>query len=240
VPLLGVAALLILISLPISGARASSAAGALLALVVAIRLLPRRVTTGRRSLVAGISAAVAIGLLAAMTFFFARNPADFMARKTAAQFADLRTGGIGDARLPVYRETWKLFLRQPVFGWGWHSYRYAFRRVQEYEFKMQTEQQEKSVLLDAHNDWLQLLAELGLVGAALSAATFVGLARIASRGWWRLSPSFEILAGLGCLGLLACVDFPFACPAIIVTAWTLLAVGAGIACDREWRQARAE
>jgi hypothetical protein len=50
-----------------------------------------------------------------------------------------------------------------------------------------------------------------------------------------MSPSFEILAGLGCLGLLALVDFPFACPAIVVTASTLLAVAAGIACRRERR-----
>lgn len=234
--LLGMVAMIILISLPLSGARASSAAGAVLALAIALRFALRRRTHGNRGLAAVAVAAALIALLTIPTFFFARNPADFMARKTAAQIADLRGGGIGDARLPVYRDTWRLFLQQPVFGWGWHSYRYAFRRVQSFDFMMQTEQKEKSVLLNAHNDWLQLLAELGLVGAALSAGAILGIARIASRRWWGLSPSFEILAGLGCLCLLACVDFPFACPAIVVTAWTLLAVGAGIAFDRESAQ----
>jgi O-antigen ligase len=233
--LFGVAALFILISLPMSGARASSAVGAVLAIIVALRLLPRRGTATRRGLIAAAFTVAVIGLITTMTFFFAREPADFMVRKTATQLADLRTGGIGDARLPVYQETWELFLQQPVFGWGWHSYRYAFRRVQMFEFKMQTEQKEMSVFLDAHNDWLQLLAELGLVGALLGLASLVGVARVAAGCWWRMSPSFEILAGLGCLGLLALVDFPFACPAIVVTASTLLAAAAGIACRRERR-----
>jgi O-antigen ligase len=120
-----------------------------------------------------------------------------------------------------------------VYGWGWHSFRYAFRRVQSFDAKMENEQKVASVFLDAHNDWLQLLTELGLVGAALAGATLAGIGRVASFRWWRLSPSFEIAAGFLCLCLLALVDFPFACPAVVVTAWTLLMTGAAIASDRE-------
>lgn len=231
-----VAALFILLSLPISGARASSAVGAVFVVVVALRLYVSKGPGNRRGLITAIAMAASIALIATMTFFIAGKSADFMARKTAAEFADLQTGGIGDARIPIYKETWKLFLQKPVFGWGWHSYRYAFRRVQTLEFKMQTEQKEMSFFVDAHNDWLQLLAEMGLVGALLVLASVAGVTRVAACRWWRMSPSFEILTGLGCLGMLASVDFPFACPAIFVAASTLVSTAGSIASRRE-RQA---
>jgi O-antigen ligase len=231
--LLGVLAVFILASLPMSGARASSAAGMLLALILAVRLLTRQGSKRTRCRGAAVSAALLLGLAGATTLLFATGPMRFMFRKTSEQFSAMHDGSIGDARLPVYRDTWRLFEQQPVFGWGWRSFQYVFPRVQSSEFRMQNEQRSPSVFLDAHNDWLQWLAELGLVGALLGLAALVGVARAASARWWRLSPSFEILAGLGCLGLLACVDFPFTCPAIVVTASTLLATAAGVACRRE-------
>ena len=228
--------MIILASLPMCGARASSAAGCSSPLPGAplAHAGPRHASRRRRR--RGGPARVSSTI---PTFLFARNPDRVHVPENRR--ANFRPAGrdIGDARLALYRDTWRLFEQQPVFGWGWHSFQYVFPRVQSSEFKMQNEQRLKSVFTDAHNDWLQWLAELGLVGALLGLGALVGVARAASARCWGMSPSFEILAGLGCLGLLACVDFPFACPAIVVTAWTLLATAAGIACRRELQVPRS-
>ncbi|HVS53804.1 MAG TPA: O-antigen ligase family protein [Opitutaceae bacterium] len=229
----GVLALLLLVSLPVSGARASSLAGLVLATVLALHARPR-VEKGVRAF--GPRVLLPLGIVAVVagaSAWLGREELRFVLRKTSTQLESLHTGGVADWRLPLYRDAWKLFEAEPVYGWGWHSFRYAFRRVQSFDAKMENEQKVPSLFLDAHDDWLQLLTELGLVGAALAVATMIGVGRAAGSRWWRLSPSLELATGFGCVGLLALVDFPFACPAVVVSAWTLLMAAAAIACDRE-------
>ncbi|WP_158277643.1 O-antigen ligase family protein [Opitutus sp. ER46] len=234
-PLFVVLTVLILASIPVSGGRASLAAGLIIALGLALRFVPRQLHLSARLRRSAITVAAALLVLTGATLWLARDRIHFWSNKTAGQYQEIQSGGIGDARLAVYRQTWDLFLEKPVYGWGWQSFRYAFRSVQSFDYKMENEQREASVFLDAHNDWLQRLAELGLVGATLSVATLVGLARLALRQHWLLSPSAEIVIGLVGLAALACVDFPFACPAIVVTGWMLLSVAAGIAHQRSER-----
>jgi len=229
----GVLTLFILISLPMSGARASTAAGLILAVVLAPRLAPHRVSRWHYFRISALSVVIVFGIAVAFGFLFAKGPVKFMFEKSATQLAAQRTGGIGDSRFQVYRDTVRLFAQKPVFGWGWRSFQFAFPQVQSVRSKMQTEQRLPSVFVDAHNDWLQWLAELGLVGFGLAIASLVAIVRIAPPGYWLHSPSFELAAGLACLGLLAMVDFPIVCPAIVVTAATLLATAAGYAWRRE-------
>jgi O-antigen ligase len=234
-PLFGVFTILLLVSLPLGGGRGSVAAGLILSLVLAARVV---FGSGRPREHRGPRLAVAVVVMigfAAATLWLARDSLRTLLDKTSTQVATMRSGGIGEVRLPLYRDIWKLIEARPVYGWGWHSFRYAFRPVQSFDARMENEQKEPSVFLDAHSDWLQLLVELGLAGAALAATALAGVASVASRNWWRLSPTFEIVAGLVCLGLLAAVDFPFACPAVVVTAWVLLMSGAAIALDRSRR-----
>jgi O-antigen ligase len=231
-PVLGVLALLLLVSLPLSGARASMAAGMLLAIILAVRLVPHSSAGRARHRLRVVSVLAVCTLLSAATLWVARDRLQFLSRKTSSQISELHSGGIGEGRLQLYKEAWRLFRDRPVFGWGWHSFRYAFRRVQVYEFRMQNEQRAKTVVLDAHNDWLQLLTEMGVVGAALALGTVIGIGRIAAAKRWRLSPTYELAAGAVAVALLACVDFPFACPAVVVTWWALVATAGSIALDR--------
>jgi O-antigen ligase len=88
----------------------------------------------------------------------------------------------------------------------------------------------------AHNDYLQFLAELGIVGTALVAAAVVWvLAKtVAIVLWLRGSPNWEFAAGLLCsfltLGFHSLADFMFYLPAnALVVAWlTGLAVSPGL------------
>jgi O-antigen ligase len=224
--------LILLVTLPMSGARASMLAGYCLTLFLAVRVVPQSARRHARRW-RTLSVCAAFAILGGATLWVARDRLEFLFRKTSNQLAELHAGGMGDARLAIDRETWRLFLARPVFGWGWQSFRYVFRRDQTFDLRMQNEQKTKTQVRDAHNDWLQLLAELGLLGAVLSLLTLRGWRRAASTSSWRRSPSSELVAGAACVGLLACIDFPFACPAIVVTWWSLVATAAGIAHDRD-------
>lgn len=231
-PLFLVVGLITLVSIPLSGGRASLLGAGLLVLLLGGKLVSRASSTRHLKYILFVGAGGSAMILASM-FWLARDRPQFWADKTTRQWNEAKAGGLGDARLVVYRQTWQLFLARPVYGWGWQSFRYAYRQIQTNDFKMQTEQHEASVFLDAHNDWLQKLAELGLVGLAISFWAVWAIARMAPRHLWTVTPSFELLAGLTALCLIAIIDFPFACPVIVLTSWTLLAVAAAISYDRD-------
>jgi O-antigen ligase len=85
------------------------------------------------------------------------------------RFAELSSSGnlTPDGHLSLWRETGSLIAAYPVFGCGLGGYEAAMNSYKvtspllRYDF--------------AHNDYLQLLAELGVVGFALLAALAVGI-----------------------------------------------------------------
>ena len=91
-----------------------------------------------------------------------------------------------DTRVLATKATWSLFLAQPVTGWGAGSFRYVFAPYQK-EFinlfyqphsltKRWFENKKRGALRRyfsyAHNDWVQLFAEYGVVGTS---AVILGL-----------------------------------------------------------------
>lgn len=62
------------------------------------------------------------------------------------------TGSIG-VRIEIYQRAWAYFLENPVFGVGWKQFEELVAGTYSSEY-------------DVHNLYLQLLAELGIVGAA--------------------------------------------------------------------------
>lgn len=229
VPCWLLAAGIILLSVPLSSGRASTVAAVvylgisgMLTMWRAIRHKGRGAAGARRLAgrfaLAGFAAVVAVLMLAESTL---RREVD----QTAQQIAELRSGGIGDARVVIYQDTLRLIRERPVFGWGWNSFRHVFPRVQSPLPKMQTNQSQLHVV-DAHNDWLQLLAEMGLAGAALLLAALWGTVRWALPGGWIYAAPRELAIALGTIALLALVDFPSASPAVVATAACLAACGA--------------
>ena len=90
----------------------------------------------------------------------------------------------------------------------------------------------------AHCDWLQIPIELGLAGMLLLLACggSIGLSLIRNFAWQ--SP-LAVLLVLGCMMTLAhaWVDFPFQCPAILIT-WTTLPVSLALWLDLESKSER--
>jgi hypothetical protein len=128
------------------------------------------------------------------------------------------------SRLTLYRDTWRMASEKPWFGWGLESYAHVFR-------VFNTQRTAETVFwipfyAEAHNDWLQSLAETGFIGTGL----LVLLGWLPLRGHWRHAfdspvPRY-LLIGCGLILLYAWVEFPFANPAVMMVfcgSWFLAA-----------------
>ncbi len=119
--------------------------------------------------------------------------------------------------------TWEMIMDKPLTGWGAGSYRYYFPVYEQNYPALWNVTNARWEY--AANDYLQILAELGLVG---------GLLLVAGTGYWVIRllrhqahtrpHALLLIAGLGMLMLQALVDLPLYCPAVLLTwcvLWTL-------------------
>jgi O-antigen ligase len=103
---------------------------------------------------------------------------------------------------------------KPWFGWGLESYARVFRifntqRTTEVVFWI-------PFYAEAHNDWLQSLAEVGFVGTGLLVLLgVVPLWGLGRRALNSLLPRY-LLTGCGLVLLYAWLEFPFANPAVVL------------------------
>lgn len=84
--------------------------------------------------------------------------------RLASMFAtENETADISNGRFKLYRIAWNFFLDAPVFGIGWR----------EFSKEVVNFYNQDSVLRDAHNVFLQLLCETGIVGFSIFVALFL-------------------------------------------------------------------
>ena len=107
---------------------------------------------------------------------------------------------------------------KPVFGWGLESYGPIFLR---YSTVSPGIDGLMNTFEDAHSDWLQSLAEIGFSGTAL--LLLLALLPLFET-WRRLRPKIGppetwLLAGCVLVALYACIEFPFANPAVVALWW---------------------
>jgi len=222
-PMGALAAGLLATTAPLSGSRSSSALLLVLlggaAMHFAYRLHRSRRAAGRAATapLVALGLTAVIGLAAIITL--ARPMIERRASATVQQLAAL--GGTDEvARVALYRDTWRMAAEKPWFGWGLESYGRVFpifntQRPTELWF-------EGRFYTEAHNDWLQSLAESGFVGTVL--IVLLAALPLAGAPWRRgrsLLPRY-LLAGLALILLYAGVEFPLANPAVVLTCWVLL------------------
>jgi O-antigen ligase len=208
-------------SVPLSASRSCTVLVALLLLGALLHFLGRLMRR-RRDQHASVALPVA-GIVLAVVL--ATGAAGYLARKamgerwqqTTEQLApgarDLTFG----SRLTLYHDTWRMAAERPWFGWGLESYAHVFRifntqRTTEVVFWI-------PFYAEAHNDWLQSLAEVGFVGTGLLGLLL--LLPLRAIAWRRVSstvPRYLLLGNLVIL-LYAWVEFPFANPAVMLTFW---------------------
>ena len=145
-----------------------------------------------------------------------------------------------EGRWPIAQDTVRMIAVYPLFGTGLGTYFPALLRYQTYGLNV--------AWVNAHNDYLELLAELGVLGflipAVLMSAVFAHAVR---RAIWEQSTEVRFL-GLGCTGGLAAMlihsfgDFNMYVPAnAMVLAWIsgISAGLPGVTSDRQTVSARA-
>ena len=155
--------------------------------------------------------------VAGLAFIFL--PTDELIRRYAVAVTETNEKGAPDeTRLGDWRETIPLIRAYPVFGCGLGGYFAAFAKVKTVTPMMTAE--------FAHNDYLQITAEAGFIGAAmLLAIVAVTLRNTLRRAFSTTRPATWALA-LGCTGALCAillhstVDFNLYVPAnAMIVSW---------------------
>ncbi len=128
-----------------------------------------------------------------------------------------------EARPRFYDLTLDMIRDHPLFGTGAGTYIYAYTRYERQDLG--------GILHHAHNDYLETLAEMGLIGGgAIILAAFVGLGLTFGR-WLGRNDVFARGVGLGAMGGIAAVlihslsDFNLRIPANAVYFVALYALG---------------
>ena len=206
------AARVLLWGLIASGIALTESRGGILAAAVTTLVLfllaisNRRVRRQRKPI-----AAVAVAILLGVTFVAVAAGAGRFSRFLQLDPRD--TGS--DSRMAIWKTSIAAWREFPILGSGLGTFREAFRRVQPRE--------QRGLVEQAHNDFLQLAVTGGVVGAAAGVALFLSLLVLLMRFWFRQKHREEnawALAGFGALltiTLHGLIEFSLSIPVIPAT-----------------------
>src|SRR5260370_40714633 len=168
---------------------------------------------------------VSLGVIAvAVALVFVFLPPD----QLIARFADIASTDkvSGNARLHFWRETLPLIAAYPAFGCGLGGYESAFRKYQTTETLLSID--------FAHNDYLQFLAELGILGFAILTTFVVGVVLKAVKAVLRAQEedgrclAIACVASLSAILLHSIVDFNMQIPSNAMTFSWICGISAGL------------
>lgn len=150
------------------------------------------------------------------------------------------------ARLELYANVLAMWLERPIAGFGIGAFGHEYQRFQARHFDSLGSSDTILGRIEvsagaAHNDYLQLLAESGLVGAALAGVLLVLVLRAFAQRSARSPLEWAALAGLLVILAEAVVEFPLQNPPTAAIAAFCLARCApavpGTAALRRWHTA---
>jgi O-antigen ligase len=132
-----------------------------------------------------------------------------------------------DPRLLSTKATWEMAEDQLIYGWGAGSFRYVFPIYQKgydilwyYYYREDRGWVGRKVYNYAHNDWVQFLAEYGIVGCVFLLVMFGALfCSSLTAFYYRISAGLFVLCGLSLIAIHNIVDFIFSSPAYWVAFW---------------------
>jgi O-antigen ligase len=206
-------------SLLLSGSRGGLLAVSL-EIAVATSVLRRR---GARNPMGRRWAMAAITLLAGVMLFAYLDPGWVAKRLGSLAHTDGAWAEWAGSRKVMALDALRMWRDHPILGVGLGDFGTAYPRYQSYPSNEWVDH--------AHNDYIEALAETGLVGALLILSALALFLRLAFQDWWRPIRSqaswIRLGATIGCCGLLvhSLCDFNLHVPAN--AAW--FAVLAGIA-----------
>jgi O-antigen ligase len=220
-----VAACVMGVTVPLSGSRACTLLLGAVILVALVRGVPR---VSRALHVSGVSSAGALAAMAAAvlaagagTWMVAGDVIHARAVKTKEQAEAMWVQGGMGSRSTLYHDTWRMARGRMLFGWGMGSFPTVFSLYNTQEPKSD---RIPIVYHDAHSDWLQSAAEIGLFGTALiGAAVALPLAGVRRL---RAAPiPYFMMTGCALIAAYAWVEFPFGNVAVVLAWWASFMVG---------------
>jgi O-antigen ligase len=194
----GVAAAVMVATVFLSGSRGGMIA-IFVELVVFGVVLLRQKKMGYRVALAG--AAFAIVLVSMLVWLGGKE----LSSRVASISSEARTEISGGMRLSIDRDTVRMFRQKPVLGWGLSTFPVVYPEFRSFYTNF--------FVNEAHNDYLQLLAEMGVLGFGLMVWFLAVLYRRAVRkiGNWTtdVSSAVTLACTLGFTGILVHSLFDF-------------------------------
>jgi len=147
-----------------------------------------------------------------------------IAKRVASILAESRAELSGGMRLAIDRDALRTFMRRPVLGWGLGTFSVVYPQFRSFYTNFFIDQ--------AHNDYLQLLVEMGALGLGVMLWFLVLLYRDTLkkiRDWTTsINGAVSLAALLGCTGILvhSFVDFNLHIPANAALFYFLSTVAA--------------
>lgn len=185
-------------------------------LVSGVWLLRARVRLFRPGPLVAVAVLALVGGLAAVSGSEGLR-AHVQTRLAGGPFRSLHT------RLLAAKQGFEMFRDRPVFGWGAGCFRYGFTKYQRREIEITGVGLSRHFWQHQHNDWLELLIELGIAGmlpVAVMAAFW--LRELVRQRFWRRPFLLWSTAGIAIIAFYAWFDFPLQNPAVLLTTACML------------------
>jgi O-antigen ligase len=207
------------VTVPLSGSRACTALLVILVCIALMQGIPRISNalhlSGLSSVKAFAAMATAVLVACAGTWVIAGDVIYSRALKTREQVEAMWAQGAIGSRSTLYHDTWRMARERILFGWGMGSFPIVFSL---YNTQEPRNDRIPIVYHDAHSDWLQSIAEVGLLGTGLIGAAVV----LPLTGVRRLNAkpiSYFLMTGCALVAAYAWVEFPFGNVAVVLAWW---------------------
>jgi len=212
----GMAAAFMACTIFLSGSR-----GGMLAFVVEMGVLAVVVVWGQKNRKTTLALATFLVIGVGLVLWLGGNE---LAQRLATIHADTKTELSGGTRLDIDRDALRMFARKPILGWGLGTFPDIYPQFRSFHTNF--------FINEAHNDYLQLLVEMGGLGCAtmlwfLWAVYRNGIRKL--KNWSEDTNGAVALAALlGVTGILvhSLVDFNLQIPANAALFYVLCAVTA--------------
>lgn len=214
----GIAALMAA-SIFLSGSRGGMAAFVVQMVVLSILLVRKREGNWKQPLMLGAFLAMVIVFL----LWMGNNE---LTQRLISIHSEAREEISGGVRLTIDRDCLRMWIQRPFLGWGLGTFPVVYPQFRSFYTNMFVNQ--------AHNDYLQLLVEIGLAGFSI-AVWFLALVfrqaagKLRNNDWTEsASGALTVAALLGCVGILvhSFLDFNLQIPANAALFYVLCAIAA--------------